>query len=109
VPIALAPVSDLEQEIAAALAPAHAEAAQAVRAAPVKPVDETGWRQAGLKRWPWVAATKLVAAFVIHPLRDRSALESVLGRDLLGVLCSDRWGCTSSGRTRTPGHCAGRI
>jgi transposase len=91
VPIALGTVSNLEQEIAAALAPTHAEATQAVRAAPVKHVDETGWQQHGLKRWLWVAATRLVAVFVIHPLRDRSALESLLGRELLGILCSDRW------------------
>jgi transposase len=91
VPIALGTVANLEREVSAALAAAHAEATAAVRAAPVKNVDETGWKENGRKRWLWLAATRLVAVFVVHPWRNRSALESLLGRDFLGILCSDRW------------------
>ena len=39
---------------------------QAVREAAAKNVDETGWKQAGRKRWLWGAATATVAFFVIH-------------------------------------------
>ena len=91
VPIGFGTVSNLEQEISAALAVAHTEATDAVRDAPVKNVDETGWKQNGKKRWLWLAATKLVAVFVIHPWRNLSALEALLGRELKGILCSDRW------------------
>jgi transposase len=91
VPIALGTVSNLEQELSAALAVAHTEATDAVRDAPVKHLDETGWKQNGQKHWLWVGATKLVAVFVIHPWRNLSALESLLGRELKGILCSDRW------------------
>lgn len=59
VPIALGTVANLEQEMSAALAPAHQEAVAALRQAPVKHVDETGWKQAGRKRWLWVAANRV--------------------------------------------------
>jgi transposase len=91
VPIALGTVSNLEQEISAALAVPHTEATATVRDAPVKNLDETGWKENGKKRWLWVAATKLVAVFIIHPWRNLAALESLLGRELKGICCSDRW------------------
>lgn len=90
-PIALGTVSNLEQETSAALASAHAEAVQAVQAADTKNVDETGWKKAGAKRWLWVAATSLVAAFLIHPLRNQAALAMLLGTTISGIVCSDRW------------------
>jgi transposase len=91
VPIGLGTVSNLEQELSAALAAAHTEATEAVRDAAVKHVDETGWKQNGRKRWLWLAATKAVAVFVIRPWRNLSALQALLGRELTGILCSDRW------------------
>jgi len=69
VPIALGTISNLEQEMSAALAAAHAEAQQAVQQAAAKNVDETGWKQAGDKRWLWGAATAVVACFVVAPSR----------------------------------------
>jgi hypothetical protein len=37
----------------------------AVRPAPSKNVDETGWKQAGSKSWLWVAVTASATLFVI--------------------------------------------
>ena len=91
VPIALGTISNLEQEMSAALADAHAEAQQAVQEAETKHVDETGWKQAGKKRWLWGAATKLVACFVIAPTRGAAGLASLLGKKIKGIICSDRW------------------
>jgi transposase len=91
VPIALGTIANLEQEISAALAAAHQEAVDAVRRAPVKYVDETGWKQAGRKRWLWAAATTAVAAFIIDVFRNVTALRKLLGPTLSGILCSDRW------------------
>lgn len=51
VPVALGTVSHLEAPMSEALAVPHAEALEAVRAAPVKHADETGWKQAGQRRW----------------------------------------------------------
>src|SRR5207248_9484708 len=60
VPLALGVVANIEQEVSTALAPAHAAAVQAVRAAPVKHVDETGWKQAGRLCWLWTAVNAQV-------------------------------------------------
>jgi transposase len=91
VPVALGTIANLEERTSAALQTPHQEARRAVAEAAVKNVDETGWKQNGQKRWLWLAATMRVAVFIIHPWRNQSALESLLGRDFLGILCSDRW------------------
>jgi transposase len=90
VPIALGTVSNHEQEMSAALAAAHGEAQQAVQAAAAKNVDETGWKQAGAKRWLWGAATALVVCFVITPTRGAVGLAALLGRKIKGIISSDR-------------------
>lgn len=91
VPIALGTISNLEQEMSAALANAHAEAQRAVQQAEAKNVDETGWKQAGAKRWLWGAATALVVCFVITPSRGAAGLATLLGRRIKGIIASDRW------------------
>jgi transposase len=91
VPIALGTVSNLEQEMSAALADAHAEAQQAVQEAATKNVDETGWKRAGAKRWLWGAATAAVACFVIAPSRGAVGLAALLGNRIKGIVSSDRW------------------
>lgn len=90
-PIALGTVSQLEQEMSAALADAHAEAQQAVQAAPAKNVDETGWKKAGDKCWLWGAATTAVACFIIAPTRGALGLAALLGEKIKGIVTSDRW------------------
>jgi transposase len=91
VPLSLGTVANLEKEMSAALAVPHEQARQAVEHAPVKHVDETGWKQAGRKRWLWVAATTQVAVFLVHYLRNATALAALLGESVRGILCSDRW------------------
>jgi transposase len=91
-PLALGTVANLEQEVSAALAPSHAEALIAVRAAAVKHADETSWKLAGALRWLWAAATASVAVFVIHARRSAAGLKALLGESLQGIVCSDRWG-----------------
>jgi transposase len=90
-PLALGTVANLEAEMSAALAAAHREALDVVAQAPVKNVDETGWKERGKKRWLWVAATGTLAVFVISPWRNLKALLRLLGSEFVGVLCSDRW------------------
>lgn len=91
IPISLGTVTALERQTAAALAAAHDEAGEAVRTAPARNVDETGWKQAGQKRWLWAAATATVAFFVIHARRGWEGLEALLGEAITGIVCSDRW------------------
>jgi len=90
-PVSLGTVAHLEREVSAALAPAHAEALGAVRAAAVKHADETSWKRAGKLCWLWAAATATVAAFVVHGRRGLAGLVALLGEEIGGVLCSDRW------------------
>jgi transposase len=91
VPLALGSVTTLQQQMSAALQAAHEEIAQQVRPAPTKNVDETGWKQAGDKRWLWAAVTSTAALFVIHLKRGAVALKALLGEAIVGVVCSDRW------------------
>lgn len=90
-PIALGTVSRLEGQMSEALAAAHAEAAEAVRQAEVKHVDETGWKRAGRPRWLWAAVTRTVALFVVHAGRGAAGLRALLGEALTGIFCTDRW------------------
>ncbi|MFN0066798.1 MAG: IS66 family transposase, partial [Limisphaerales bacterium] len=90
-PVALGTVANLEQEVSAAVAPAHAEALAAVRQADVKYADETGWKLAGRLCWLWAAATAHIAVFVIHARRNAEGLAALLGESIDGVLHSDRW------------------
>jgi transposase len=91
VPISLGTVANLEQEVSAALAPAHQEALEAVRKADVKFADETSWKLWGKLCWLWAAATADVAVFVIHGKRSAVGLAALLGEEIHGILHSDRW------------------
>ncbi|HEV3023011.1 MAG TPA: IS66 family transposase [Pirellulales bacterium] len=89
--IALGTVANLEQEVSAAVAPAHAEALAAVRQADVKFADETSWKLWGKLCWLWAAATTTVAVFVLHGKRSALGLAALLGEDIHGIVHSDRW------------------
>ena len=94
IPISLGTVANLEQEMSAALVAAHAQAQEAVQQAPVKNVDETGWKQRGQKRWLWAAATtqgKRSANCV-------SRRESVLTGRAFGMLNGPGEQCAPQGR-----------
>jgi transposase len=90
-PIALGTVANLEQEVSAALAPAHDEALAAVRRADVKFADETSWKLWGKLCWLWAAATANVVVFVLHAKRSALGLAALLGEEIDGIVHSDRW------------------
>jgi transposase len=91
VPVSVGTVAAVEQEVSAALAGAHAEAVAAVRAAPAKHIDETGWKQAGRLCWLWAGVTQAVACFQIHARRGLDGLRALLGDEPAGIVISDRW------------------
>lgn len=91
VPLSLGTVSKLEGVASAALKERHAEALAAVRAAPVKNVDETGWAKQGKLCWLWLAATASIAVFAIHARRGKAGFKNLLGKSVAGIVCSDRW------------------
>jgi transposase len=86
VPVSLGTVVVLEQQTNAALIVAHDQARDEVRDAPVKNADETGWKQAGAKRWLWTAATLTVAYFVIHIQRGAKGLQVLLGEAITAIV-----------------------
>jgi transposase len=90
-PISLGTVANLEQEVSAALAPAHQEALEAVQKAEVKFADETSWKLWGKLCWLWAAATANIAVFVIHGKRSALGLAAILGEEIYGIVHSDRW------------------
>jgi transposase len=90
-PVALGTVANLEQEVSAALAAPHHEALAAVRQAAVKHADETSWKLWGKLCWLWGAAATGVVAFVIHAKRSALGLTALLGAEIQGIVCSDRW------------------
>jgi transposase len=91
VPLALGSVAVLQQQTSQALAPAYQQITTAVQAAPVKNVDETGWKQAGLRRWLWAAVTGAATLFLIHARRGAAGLRALLGQEPVGLIGSDRW------------------
>jgi transposase len=91
VPVSLGSITALQEQMSQALQPAHQQIAAAVRPAPVKNVDETGWKQAGGKRWLWAAVTATATLFVIHLKRGAAGLKALLGETVEGVISSDRW------------------
>jgi transposase len=95
VPLSLGSISTLEAQTSAALAGPYREAQAAVREAPVKNTDETGWSERGQKRWLWGSATATVAFFVIHLRRNFEGLQALLGETISGIVCSDRWAAYS--------------
>lgn len=95
VPTSLGSIIALEAETCAALASPYDEVGAAVREAPVKNTDETGWSENGQKRWLWTAATTTAAFFVIHLRRSFAGLKALLGETPQGVVCSDRWSAYS--------------
>lgn len=91
VPVSLGTVASVQGQMSQALAVAHQEVVAEVRRAPVKHVDETGWKQGGKRRWLWTAVSATAAAFLIHLRRGAAALRALLGEGVTGILCSDRW------------------
>jgi transposase len=91
VPLATGSVSALCQEVSVALDESYADVRARVEAEAHANVDETGWKQAGERRWLWVAVTALCTLFVVAKNRSAAVLATVLGETFAGVVGSDRY------------------
>ncbi|MDC0712018.1 IS66 family transposase [Stigmatella sp. ncwal1] len=94
--VSVGSVSNLEQQMSAALKAPVEQAQEHVRNAAVVNADETGWAQ-GVKEgraaraWLWVVASALVVVFRIATSRGSQVIKALLGEDFLGWLITDRW------------------
>src|SRR5207249_886712 len=77
-PIALGSISAREEELSHALAEPYGRLVSKIAAAPLKHVDETGWKLAGKSRWLFVAAGASEAVFGIEKTRTHPALRRFL-------------------------------
>jgi len=89
-PISLGTIANLERQTSTALAPIHRAIRDEIDRASVKGLDETGWKEAGKKRWLWVASTIRSVYFSIHPRRNKTALADLLP-STTGIAITDRW------------------
>ena len=90
-PLAVGSVDGLCRATAQALAGPVTELEAAVRQAGAVHADETGWAEAGQRRWLWVVLSAAVTVFVIAGSRGSGVIKGVLGEDFGGRLVSDRW------------------
>lgn len=91
VPLGPGSVSTLCQEVTAALTEPYEAVRTRVQAETHANVDETGWKQAGERRWLWVAVTALCTFFVVAKHRSAAVLLTVVGEAFAGVVSSDRY------------------
>ena len=91
VPVGVGSVSGLCREVSAAVAEPYEAVREMVHEQEVANVDETGWKQAGQRRWLWVAVTALCTVFLVAQNRSAHVLATLLGEDFAGIVGSDRY------------------
>lgn len=94
--VSVGSVSNLEQQMSAALQAPVEQAKAYVRQAQVVNADETGWAQGvkagrAARAWLWVVASALVVVFQVALSRGRQVIQGLLGKDFVGWLITDRW------------------
>lgn len=66
-----------------------------VRQSAVVNMDETGWRENGLKAWLWTVVGRAGTLFSIRRTRSRSVVTELLGEEFGGIVGSDRYSAYS--------------
>jgi transposase len=95
VEMALGTVGQLEQSLSQALARPVDAARAYVRQQAAKNVDETGWKEHRRRAWLWTVVTKWVSVFAIRFSRGSKVVRELLGKDVHGVVGSDRYSAYS--------------
>jgi len=72
-----------------ALAEPYEELQEHIPTEPVLNIDETGWKDNGIKYWIWVFCTPLVSFFTIAKSRSSKVLQAILGQTYPGTIVSD--------------------
>ena len=90
-PVSLGTISNAEEIVSQALENPVEEAREHVKNQPIVHADETSHKKKGKKMWMWLAATALVAVFIIRGTRSTKEAKDLLGEKFHGILISDRW------------------
>jgi transposase len=91
VPIGVGSVPSLRQETSSALDDACQAVAVQVEAAAHGNMDETGWKQAGARRWLWAAVFANCTRSLGATRRNAGVLPTLLGDTFAGLISSDRY------------------
>ena len=91
VEMAVGSIPAVQAAVSEALAKPVEAAQQYIQQQPAVNVDETGWRQENKRAWLWLAATPLVAIFLVMKTRGAQGVHSLLGDKFNGIVGSDRW------------------
>jgi len=91
VEMAVRTIPALQAAVSEALAQPVEAAQMYIQQQPAVNVDETGWRQENKRAWLWLAATPLVAIFLVMKTREAQGVHSLLGDTFNGIVGSDRW------------------
>jgi transposase len=88
--ISLGSIVALQQEMSRALEGVASAIQAVVEQQAVANVDETSWKEAGARRWLWVAVTAVASLFMVSLSRSAQSLHTLLGTEFGGVVGSDR-------------------
>jgi len=72
-----------------ALAEPYAQLQQHIPTEPVLNIDESGWKDKGIKYWIWVFCTSAISFFYIAKSRSSQVLRDILGETYNGTIVSD--------------------
>jgi hypothetical protein len=78
-----------DARLAERAAPVYRELVQAMRAACVMHVDETGWRIGSLSAWLWVFTNSKMTVYEIDPTRSHEVVVRILGGEFRGTITCD--------------------
>jgi transposase len=80
----------LQGVVSDALAEPYQTLHRHIQQAAVVNVDETGWKEAGKRRWLWVVVTQAATLFQVASGRGVAVLRALLGEPYRGIVGSDR-------------------
>lgn len=89
-PISVGSVVDLQQTVSAALAPVYTTIQTMVQQTAHVNRDETGWKEAGKRRWLWVVVSTIATLFHGAASRAGKVITTLLGDEFDGLVSSDR-------------------
>jgi transposase len=89
-PLSLGSVVDLQQTSSMALAPVYSAIQTIVQQQAHINMDETGWKEAGKRRWLWVVVSTVATLFHVATSRGGKVITTLLGGAFDGIVSSDR-------------------